>query len=280
VADDTLRVYKYHGQSRESAPERLLDYDIVLTTYATVSTDHSKPSSPLRLIDWFRIVLDEGVFCPTIKDIGTADKSEAHFIRNHSTKQFQAVCSLTAQRRWCLSGTPVQNRLEDLASLIRFLRVPHLDRKADFQKLIITPLFTGKQDCTLNLRVLLNAMCLRRKMSLLKLPKTQYQTQMVTLSPEEREFYSDILKKSLDEIDNAISSKSSGKAYSSVLRAILCTRMLCNHGTLRETASKSRLATPSMDNEDTLASLQEGDEGMYPVSVSKPSSFHNVQASY
>jgi SNF2 family DNA or RNA helicase len=112
-------------------------------------------------------------------------------------------------------------------------------------------------------------------MSLLKLPKTQNQTQMVNLSTEERALYDDILQKSLDEIDNAISSKSSGKAYSSVLRAILRTRMICDHGTFRETTSKSPLATPSMDNEDTLASLQEGDEGKYPVSVSKLFNFFN-----
>jgi SNF2 family DNA or RNA helicase len=81
-----LSVYKYHGQSRESTLERLLDYDIVLTTSTTVPTDHSKPSPPLELIDWFRIVLDEGVSYSNITDIGTADKSEAHFIRNHPTK--------------------------------------------------------------------------------------------------------------------------------------------------------------------------------------------------
>jgi SNF2 family DNA or RNA helicase len=48
----------------------------------------------------------------------------AHEIRNCSTKQFQAVHGLTAQHRWCLTGTPIQNSLEDLEALISFLRVP------------------------------------------------------------------------------------------------------------------------------------------------------------
>jgi hypothetical protein len=89
----------------------------------------------------------------------------------------------------------------------------------------------------------------------------------VTLSPEERKIYDEILRSSLEEIDNAISSRSSGKAYSSILRAILRTRMLCDHGTNLETASTSRLTTPAMENEDTLASLLEGDEGIIKSSV-------------
>jgi len=139
--------------------------------------------------------------------------------------------------------------------------VPHLHRRADFQRHIISPLLTGQPDCTLNLRLLLDAVCLRRLMSLMKLPQTQYQTQMVELSAEERSLYENILQSSMQDIDTMISSKSSGKAYSSILRAILRTRMLCDHGTFQQKKSKSRLTTPSMDDESTLASLQEGDEG-------------------
>ena len=256
-----MNVCKYHGQDRQSCPEQLLDYDIVLTTFATISAEHNKASPPLQQLEWFRIVLDEGMF-ESVLDVQATYWYKAHFIRNTSTKQFQTVCSLTGQHRWCLSGTPVQNSLEDLGSLIQFLRVPYLDKKAEFKRHIISPLLTGEPESTLNLRVLLDAMCLRRMMSSLNLPKAQYQTQRVTLSPEERMVYGDILQSSLDEIDNAISSKSSATAYSSILRAILRTRMLCDHGTFLRTASRSRLATPSMNNEDILAALQEGDGGI------------------
>lgn len=98
-------------------------------------------------------------------------------------------------------------------------------------------------------------------MSILKLPQTQYQTQSVELSPGERRLYGEILQSSLAEIDSAISNKSSDKAYSSILQAILRTRMLCDHGTFRDTTSKSRLATLVMDDKSALSSLQEGDEG-------------------
>jgi SWI/SNF-related matrix-associated actin-dependent regulator of chromatin subfamily A3 len=152
--------------------------------------------------------------------------------------------------------------------LIKFLRVPNLNQKLDFQRHIINPLLSGKEDATRNLRILLNAVCLRRKLSILEGPKATYQTQTVILSLSERDMYSRILQSSLEEIDSAISSKSSSKAYSIILRAILRTRMLCDHGTHCETTSTSRLATPAMENENTLASLLEGDEGMFlPVAT-------------
>lgn len=202
--------------------------------------------------------------------ITATNQYEAHFIRNPSTKQFQAVCMLKAQRRWCLSGTPVQNSLEDLGSLLQFLRVPFLKRKADFKRHVISPLLTGKPDSALNLRLLLNAICLRRMMSLLKLPETRYQTQRVTQSPEERNLYDEILQKSREEIEFAVSSKNSETAYVSILRAILRTRMLCDQGTFLNIATKSRLASSLIDNGNILAELQEGDRGIF----SRASSFH------
>jgi SWI/SNF-related matrix-associated actin-dependent regulator of chromatin subfamily A3 len=255
-----MKVRLHHGQGRQPDAEQLLDYDIVLTTYATVSAENRQGSSPLQQIEWFRVVLDEGMSLP-LRELIATDQDKAHFIRNPSTKQFQGVCALKAQRRWCLSGTPVQNSLEDLGSLMQFLWVPFLDRKADFHRSIIAPLMTGKPEYILNLRLLLDAMCLRRMMSLLNLPKTHYQTQHVTQSPEEKALYAEILQNSRKEINLAVSSNNSITAYGSILRTILRTRMLCDHGRFLKTANKSRPASPFLDNRDTLAELQEGDSG-------------------
>lgn len=147
---------------------------------------------------------------------------------------------------------------------MQFLRVPFLDRKVDFKRLIISPLLTGKPESTLNIRRLLDAVCLRRMIGLLELPKAQYQTQPITLSPNERYIYDEILQKSLEEIELAVCTKSPGTAYGSIMRAILRTRMLCDHGTYLGTTSKSGTASPSTDNEDSLAELQEGDRGTFP----------------
>ncbi|KAA0169554.1 hypothetical protein FNF28_01998 [Cafeteria roenbergensis] len=63
------------------------------------------PVSPLQQIYWRRVVLDE-----------------AHAIKNLASATARAVLSLTAERRWCLSGTPLQNRAGELNALVRFLR--------------------------------------------------------------------------------------------------------------------------------------------------------------
>jgi SWI/SNF-related matrix-associated actin-dependent regulator of chromatin subfamily A3 len=72
-----------------------------------------KTISPIQQIEWFRIILDE-----------------AHTIKEARTLQSRAVCNLLAARRLCLTGTPVQNRIDDLFSLIRFLRLEPFDDRA------------------------------------------------------------------------------------------------------------------------------------------------------
>lgn len=60
-------------------------------------------------VSWFRIILDE-----------------AHLIKDRSTSTAKAVFNLVSLNKWCLTGTPLQNRVGELYSLIRFLRIdPH-----------------------------------------------------------------------------------------------------------------------------------------------------------
>lgn len=98
-----------------SDPGYLAKHDVVITTYNLLGTEYSKeckgrdgetgPSrqpSALQQIDWFRVVLDE-----------------AHIIKEVSTVQSKAACALTAERRWCLTGTPVQNKVRDSTRIVR-----------------------------------------------------------------------------------------------------------------------------------------------------------------
>jgi len=59
VKPDILRICIFHGSSRPKSPEGVIDHDLVLTTYATLSAD-SKDLKILQEIEWYRVVLDEG----------------------------------------------------------------------------------------------------------------------------------------------------------------------------------------------------------------------------
>ena len=138
-----------------------------------------------------------------------------------------------------MTGTPIQNRLEDLGSLIRFLRVAPFDSEATFRKYISEPLLTDLEAGDRNLRLLLRMICLRRTRVLLEIPNSEDQTIVLSLSSEERSLYSHIIDDTARKIDDCISSRSVAKAYSGIFGAILRLRMLCNNGTQEITDSIS-----------------------------------------
>lgn len=70
---------------------------------------------------------------------------EAQYIRNSSTNAAKHCCKLMANKRWCLSGTPVQNKIQDLYSLLKFLKCTPFDDPNVFNKYLVSD-NEGKQD--------------------------------------------------------------------------------------------------------------------------------------
>ncbi|KAH6632699.1 SNF2 family N-terminal domain-containing protein [Chaetomium tenue] len=203
VKPNTLKTCKFHGKGRPPSPAHLTDYDLVLTTYATLSADF-KSRGVLHNIEWFRIVLDE-----------------AHWIRNKSSAQFKAVVGLESARRWCLTGTPIQNSLDDLP----------FSSPAIFQRHILEPLARDPLTGASNLRELLRMICLRRDEKLLKLPKPSFEQVDITMQERERMLYNRIMAECAREIDDSVSSQVKIKKYSILFTAMTKLRRLCNNGT-------------------------------------------------
>jgi hypothetical protein len=61
VTLNALMTIKYHGQNRERSPAMLCDADIVITTYHTLSCELSSSNNLINDIEWYRLVLDEGI---------------------------------------------------------------------------------------------------------------------------------------------------------------------------------------------------------------------------
>ena len=181
----------------------------------------------------------------------------AHVVQNPSTRRFRAVWQLPAKFRWCLTGTPVQNKLEDIGSLVKFLRITPFDRTGMFRRHIIEPLKTGRPDCLRNLRLLLGSICLRRLKCLLELPNTTTECRYLNLSLAEREEYISITEQSKVAIDDAVSRKETGKAYKSILQAILKLRLFCNHGTFKQPPVSNSEGSQPPELDETLALFQQ-----------------------
>lgn len=216
----------------------MLEKDIVLTTYATVAAEASrKGQNILGQIHWYRIVLDE-----------------AHEVRTRSTKQHQAAVTLTAEYRWCLTGTPIQNTVEDLGALVAFLRVPILDNHATFRKFIATPSASNSGDRFKNLRFLLNSICIRRSRDLLQLPEPATQIKVLDLTPAERQDYIAMNSKFRAEVDRAVSGHGKGNLSSTALKALLELRLFCNNGRSAAWSQNGR------DADEILTDLQQQDQ--------------------
>jgi len=163
---------------------------------------------------------------------GWADFKIAHWIRNQSSAQFKAAAALNSNRRWCLTGTPIQNNLNDLVSLLSFLHFEPFCSPAIFRRYILEPLSKDPQQGAAMLKALLRAICLRRDETLLKLPEPLFEQVKVALQDTERSCYNDIMAQCALEIDRAVSSKVKIKKYGTMFAATMKLRRLCNHGTV------------------------------------------------
>jgi SNF2 family DNA or RNA helicase len=216
IAPGTLTTYVYHGSNRTQDIQELGRNDIVITSYHTLASElrGAGTKKPLPLINWFRIVLDE-----------------AHQIRNQSTSIFAAACSLHAQRRWCLTATPVQNRLDDLGALIKFLRIQPFEEKGQFTRFFLTPFKQADPTIMPKFRLLIDSVTIRRTKDKIDLPDRIDQIVRLDFSEQEKPVYEFFVRDSSRRIKAATAgSKIGGKGYIHVLKSIVRMRLLCAHG--------------------------------------------------
>ncbi|NWT18071.1 TTF2 factor, partial [Vireo altiloquus] len=222
VAFGKLRVYLYHGPNRDKHAEVLSGYDVVVTTYSLLSKevptskeegevpaqDHdvgsgSSPCSPLLRVAWARIILDE-----------------AHNIKNPRVQTSIAVCKLRASARWAVTGTPIQNNLLDMYSLLRFLRCSPFDEYKVWKYQVDNNTRKGGERLSLLTRSLLLQ---RRKdqldlagKPLVSLPQRSTQLHQLKLSAEEQSVYNVLFARSRSTLQSYLKrqeQKIEGREY-------------------------------------------------------------------
>ncbi|CAK9866134.1 unnamed protein product [Sphagnum jensenii] len=224
VVGGLMSVYAYYGHDRLRERSALTDHDIVLTTYGVLASEWSQPNfleeGPLHSIHWYRVVLDE-----------------AHTIKAFRSNASQAVFQLTADRRWCLTGTPIQNKLEDIFSLLHFLRVEPWSNYGWWNKLVQKPFEDGDVRGLKLLQAILRPLMLRRTKEscdkdgrpILVLPSADMQVVECELTEAEQDFYQALYKKSKVKFDKFVEQGKVLHNYASILELLLRLRQCCDH---------------------------------------------------
>lgn len=239
----TLKVCVHHGPQRTKRFQDLAKYDVVITTYQILvsefgnsSPDENGPKAGCFGLHWYRIILDE-----------------AHTIKNRNAKATQACYSLRSDYRWCLSGTPMQNSLDELQSLIKFLRIKPYDDLRTWKEQIERPMKSGDSRlATRRLRHFLLIFMKRRTKDILKVdgalnpggkPSANGQNNSTgfkvterkiikisaEFSPYERKLYQRIEERASKNMKKLITGEVS---YASALVMLLRLRQACNHPSL------------------------------------------------
>ncbi|XP_077393701.1 transcription termination factor 2 isoform X2 [Festucalex cinctus] len=208
VKTGRLSVYLYHGPDRNKNARVLAEHDVVVTTYSLVSREApgqkeaDKPNKednhvaaaavgggPLVRVAWARVILDE-----------------AHNIKNPKVQQSMAVCQLRAAARWAMTGTPIQNNLLDMYSLLKFLRCSPFDE----YKLWKAQVDNGSKRGRERLNILTRTLLLRRTKDqqdssgkpLVALPDRTCKVHQLKLSADEQAVYDVVFAQSRSTLQN------------------------------------------------------------------------------
>ncbi|KZT30723.1 hypothetical protein NEOLEDRAFT_1052949 [Neolentinus lepideus HHB14362 ss-1] len=295
----SLRVYVYHGNSRRPDPAFLADFDAVITTYTTLASEFSKQTksvtmpdeedeessdgiaevdemgnaivkfakakknamkrkkpcsnsngveatSPLQSVYWFRVVLDE-----------------AHTIKETSTVGCRASCDLMADRRLCLTGTPVQNKLDDVFALIKFLRVAPFDDKAVWTEYIGSPVKFGQPLGVARLQTIMKCITLRRTKEsktqdgkrILSLPPRRDELRFLKFDEQEQAIYDRFFSESKAEFNELSNKNEVMKNYVGILQKILRLRQICDHYELVQTKNADQSQGPGAGYDNIMAAI-------------------------
>ncbi|EGD93398.1 SWI/SNF family DNA-dependent ATPase Ris1 [Trichophyton tonsurans CBS 112818] len=247
-SQNQLSVFILHGERRAIKFQDLRRYDVVLTTFGTLASELKRKEQWMKLkkenptayqnlsitpLDdmpllgeiskWYRVIIDE-----------------AQCIKNRGTKSAQACYELQSIYRWCMSGTPMMNNVQELYSLICFLRIGPYNKLERFNSTFTSPLKNDtnavQSTAMKKLQALLKAILLRRTKSskidgkpILQLPPRVTEKVHTIFSSDEQEFYQALETQSQLQFNRYLQAGTVGRNYSNVLVLLLRLRQACCH---------------------------------------------------
>ncbi|QKW34641.1 DEAD/DEAH box helicase [Actinomadura sp. NAK00032] len=207
-----LRVHVHHGAGRhrgDDLVEAVAGADLVLTTYGTAARD----AEMLAAVAWERVICDE-----------------AQALKNSATRQARAVRSIPARTRIALTGTPVENHLTELWSIMEFANPGLLGPRAEFRRRFAIPIEReGDEQAALALKRATQPFVLRRlktdKSIISDLPEKQEIKVYCNLTTEQASLYRATVDDMLQQIAEADEKQRRGL----VLATMAKLKQVCNH---------------------------------------------------
>ena len=211
-----LRVLVHHGAARRKGDEftaAAAGADLVLTTYQTLARD----TVTLAATQWDRVALDE-----------------AQHVKNTSTTQARAVRALPARHRVALTGTPVENRLEELRAVLDFVNPGMLGSAQSFRARFAVPIERERDDgAVARLRTVTKPFVLRRVKTdpavIADLPEKTELTVLANLTAEQAALYRAVVDDMLAKIAEARAQGHEMQRKALVLSTLTRLKQVCNH---------------------------------------------------
>lgn len=235
------RVLVYHGnQKKKLQPSDLVKFDVVITSYGVLLNEYPKVEEfhdkrkqivkkrrdpgPLYRVKWYRVILDE-----------------AQAIKNRRCATHAATCDLRAERRWCLSGTPIQNTIDDLYSLFLFLRYQVVESYKDWEIRFKKPLENDRNEVRRKrvfdrFQVLLGGILLRRAKNdringrpVISLPRRSVRMLELQFSQSELDYYRRQETQVVRRMNELGEELFQARGFAKALLVLLRLRQACNH---------------------------------------------------
>jgi SNF2 family DNA or RNA helicase len=224
-----FKIAVLHGMERHEKRNELAGIHVVITTYTVLTRDIEE----MRHLPWHVVVLDE-----------------AQAIKSPEARATRAVCQLATTHRLCLSGTPIENNLEELWSQFAFLMPGLLGDRRGFAKRFRTPIEkNGDPVCRAQLVQRINPFIMRRTKSEVatELPPKHTILRRITLAPDQRELYETIRGTLYETVREQMAERTLAQSRIIVLDALLKLRQACcdprlvKLGSTRGTESSAKL---------------------------------------
>ncbi|KAF2705996.1 hypothetical protein K504DRAFT_414092 [Pleomassaria siparia CBS 279.74] len=242
--EGTLKVIVYYGADKAVNLQKLCSVsnganapNVIITSYGTILSEFNQVAAlegnrgshgGLFSVEYFRIILDE-----------------AHYIKNRKSKTAKACYELSAKHRWVLTGTPIVNRLEDLFSLVRFLKVEPWSNFSFWKTFITVPFESKDWIRALDVvQTVLEPLVLRRTKdmktpdgtALVPLPLRTIEIEKIVLSQDEQDVYDHIYLRARKVFNANAEAGTLLKSYTTIFTQILRLRQSCCHPVLTRNA--------------------------------------------